>query len=376
MGPGFCADTTQVLDDCNQRLADLLWARAQELLRDQHWSWPEEVEEAAERLTNDPALALSARWATQRAVAIGYALRDAEMQLMGFTTFDDAYLAKLVTWSIDEPCMAVSAGALSVRDDLPAPFGPSAETWDELQFQAITDTKRWAAETQDAPVADLPDAVISQSVAVGYGLAYSYWAIQHATPSAAGRAVQSDPLPAALPRAAGDDGDATSAWGLAAGQAQVTAEEFMRSFRRGCAEPMNEYFPPCLHLTYGHDSRVEVLRMDWVDRDELIELLTEQIVVHNASGAALLISELDSKSQGMMPCAFRILTVGCDGHLHMTRAQIKRSRHGFPEKLRRWKVLEVECRASECMFPDYARAMLEGFVRNGTGTQIPSVVFE
>jgi hypothetical protein len=92
--------------------------RCQELLNNQHWTWPAKVEEAAERLTNDPAVAVSVLWATQRAVAIGYALRNAEAQLTGVTTFDDDYVATLARWSIDEPCMAISAGAMSVRDDL------------------------------------------------------------------------------------------------------------------------------------------------------------------------------------------------------------------------------------------------------------------
>lgn len=63
---------------------------------------------------------------------------------------------------------------------------------------------------------------------------------------------------------------------------QVTAEEFMSSFRLGRGEPMNEYFPLCLHVASAANSRVEVLRMDWADREDVVELLTEQIVDHDA----------------------------------------------------------------------------------------------
>ena len=360
-----------MLDDRDQRLADRLWERGQELLADQHWSWPEEVEEAAERLTNDPALARNAIWATQRAIAIGYALRNAEMQLVGVLTFDDDYVAGLAQWSIDEPCMAISAGAMSVRDALPSPFGPSAEVWDELQVRAITDTSQWAAAMPDAAAAP-PDEVIGRSVALGYGLAYSYWAIQSLS-AAPGHDEPEDTRTSTAPSV---DSDRDAAWGLAGGQAQVTAEEFMSCFRLGRGEPMNESFPACLHLTYEASSRVDVLRMDWADREHILGLLVEQIVEHEAHAAALLIAERDSKSVGMMPCAFRILTVGCDGHLHESRARIKRSRHGLPEKLHRWKVLGVYVRASDCAFPDFALAMLEGFVRNGYGAQIPTVLFE
>jgi hypothetical protein len=45
---------------------------------------------------------------------------------------------------------------------------------------------------------------------------------------------------------------------------------------------MNEYFPLCLHVASAANSRVEVLRMDWADREDVVELLTEQIVDHDA----------------------------------------------------------------------------------------------
>jgi hypothetical protein len=173
-----------------------------------------------------------------------------------------------------------------------------------------------------------------------------------------------------------DDVDAVAAWGLAGSQAQVTAEEYMSSFRLGRGQPMDEHFPLCLHLTYEASSRVEVLRMDWVDPEVVGELLAEQVVEYEAYAAALLIPEQDSNSRGTMPCASCILTVGCDGHLDETRARVKRSRDGFPQKLHRWKVLGVYFRASECAYPAYALAMLESFVQNGHGVQIPSILVE
>ena len=349
--------------DTNQKLASLLYDRSQELLDGQHWIWPEEVEEAAIRLLDDPVVDGTTCWPAQRVLSIGYALRAAELEVIGGTTFDDDYSAKLAQRSRDDPCMAVSAGALAVRNDLPAAFRAPAEVWERLIAKATEETRCWAEQMKLPDVqAALSDQVLGRAFALGYGLAYSYTAIN----SAASRP------PDDATSGADDD---VPAWGLAGGQANAYARELIDDWNLARTNE-GDAFPPCLLLAYDGHNEVDVLRMDFVSRHALLELLIEKIVEYQPDAAALLVPEYDPKVRELIPCAFVKSCVSRDAHIDETRAQIKRSRKGFHLTLRRWKLPNVQVRASDCMQPDYVLAMLNGFVQGGRGENLPDVLFE
>lgn len=233
-------------DHANHSLASALYARSHELLDGQHWTWPQEVEEAALRLLNDPALGATECWPAQRALSIGYATRAAKRKVLGGTTFDDDYLADLAEWYRDDPCMAVSAGALAVRDGLPAAFGAPAEVWKSLTEQAIRDTRRWAEQQLAQVPVGLTDQTLGRAIALGYGLAYSHTAINLSNDSAT-----DDMKP-------GADHD-LPAWGFAGGQANAFARELIDNWNLARIDDGADAFPFSLLLAYEGHNRLDVL---------------------------------------------------------------------------------------------------------------------
>lgn len=90
----------------------------------------------------------------------------------------------------------------------------------------------------------------------------------------------------------------------------------------------------------------------------------------------MIIPEYDAKARELIPCAFLNICVSHDALMSETRARVKRSRKGFHLTLGRWTLPNVPERASDCVHPDLMLAMLNGFVQNGRGDNLPSILFD
>jgi hypothetical protein len=73
------------------------------------------------------------------ALIMGYRCRQAEVERGDWTSFDPEYTARLKEMSVDDPGMAVAAGAVNIDDGLPTAFGPSNETWTAVCGWAVAE---------------------------------------------------------------------------------------------------------------------------------------------------------------------------------------------------------------------------------------------
>lgn len=117
------------------------------------------------------------------AFAFGSFLREAEAHLSEEpNTFDPEYLERLGNWAEDDPIMALSAGALSVAEGMPAAFSFADEVWEETvelaEFELIERQARIleALEEVDTAVV-IPSEVRAEALRLGYGLCFSAQAL-------------------------------------------------------------------------------------------------------------------------------------------------------------------------------------------------------
>lgn len=152
------------------------------------------------------------------------------------------------------------------------------------------------------------------------------------------------------------------AWGLAITEIQDFAEELIGRWRLGTHDP--DPWAPTLLLTCDDDRRVDVLRMDFMDREGIRRVLTAEIAASRATVAALLLPVYDSKVDALQPREFLATVVRPDDHAVEFRARVTpwQSRRGM--RIGRWK-MTLRFEADDFAAADYAASMFQGFLAAG-----------